>query len=105
LVELLARVLSAQNRKVAILTRGYKRHASEMGDEPSMLSKNLPGVAVVVNPDRIKGAAVAVQAHGADTLLLDDGFQQWRLKKDLEIVTIDAGNPFGNGDDPPRNIA
>jgi tetraacyldisaccharide 4'-kinase len=104
LVELIARSLKDKGRKVAVLTRGYKRRASEMGDEPFMLSGKLPGVAVIVNPDRIKGADEAVKAHGADTLILDDGFQQWRIKKDLEIVTIDAGNPFGNGSMIPRGI-
>lgn len=104
LVELIARALKEKGRKVAILTRGYKRHAAEMGDEPSMLSRKLPGVAVIVNPDRLRGAAEAVRVHGSDTLLLDDGFQQWRLKKNLEIVTIDAGNPFGNGALIPRGI-
>jgi tetraacyldisaccharide 4'-kinase len=75
-----------------------------MGDEPFMLSRKLPGVVVIVNPDRIKGATEAVQAQGADMLLLDDGFQQWHLRKDLDIVTIDAGNPFGNGWMIPRGI-
>jgi tetraacyldisaccharide 4'-kinase len=104
LVELLARFLQSKGRKVAVLTRGYKKQASEMGDEASMLSRKLPGVSIVVNSDRIKGAAEAVKVHGADTLILDDGFQQWQLKKDLEIVTIDASNPFGNGSMIPRGI-
>ncbi|MFA5099395.1 MAG: tetraacyldisaccharide 4'-kinase [Candidatus Omnitrophota bacterium] len=104
LVELLARFLQCKGRKVAVLTRGYKRHMSEMGDEPYMLSQKLPGVEIIVNRDRIRGAAEAVHAHGADTLILDDGLQQWRIRKDMEIVTIDAGNPFGNGSMIPRGI-
>jgi tetraacyldisaccharide 4'-kinase len=111
LVEALARKLKADGRKVAILTRGYKRDpvgqaadASSMGDEPYMLSRNLQGVQVIVNSDRVKSGKEAINARGADTLILDDGFQQWRVKKDLDIVTIDAGNPFGNGCMIPRGI-
>jgi tetraacyldisaccharide 4'-kinase len=115
LVEALANMLKADGRKVAILTRGYKRDlsgkpagqaadASSMGDEPYMLSRKLQGVPVIVNSDRVKAGIEAIKAHGVDTLILDDGFQQWRIKKDLEIVTIDAGNPFGNGCLIPRGI-
>jgi tetraacyldisaccharide 4'-kinase len=69
-----------------------------------MLSRNLPGVPVIVNSDRVKAGIEAIKTHGVDTLILDDGFQQWRIKKDLDIVTIDAGNPFGNGCLIPRGM-
>jgi len=61
-----------------------------------MLQKNLPLVSVVVNKNRIRAAQAAIQDYASDTLILDDGLQQWRIFKDLEIVTLDAGNPFGN---------
>ncbi|MFA5374103.1 MAG: tetraacyldisaccharide 4'-kinase, partial [Candidatus Omnitrophota bacterium] len=59
---------------------------------------------MLVGSDRVKLAAQASSRYGADTLILDDGFQQWRIKKDLEIVTIDATRPFGNRRLLPRGI-
>jgi len=111
LVEYIARYLQTQGRKVAILSRGYGRNTNDerrttndatMGDEPCMLANKLSGVPVIVDADRIRGARKAVSEYGADTVILDDGFQQWRIKKDLEIVTIDSTNPFGNGHLLPR---
>ncbi|MDD5692585.1 MAG: tetraacyldisaccharide 4'-kinase [Candidatus Omnitrophica bacterium] len=101
LVEYLCAKLSSSGKRIAILTRGYKRDASGeglagMGDEPAMLQKELPQVHVLVDKDRVRAGIKAIKEHGADTLLLDDGMQQWRIFKDLEIVTIDAACPFGN---------
>jgi tetraacyldisaccharide 4'-kinase len=107
LAEYIARFLKQEGRAIAILIRGYQanlRSVSVEADEPAMLKKNLPGIAVVVNPDRKQGAIEAKNSFGADTLILDDGFQQWRIKKDLEIVVVDATNPFGNGHLLPRGI-
>jgi tetraacyldisaccharide 4'-kinase len=47
-----------------------------------------------VDPDRVRGAATAVREAGATHLLLDDGFQHWRLARDLDIVTVEAADPF-----------
>lgn len=113
LVELLAKMLVQDGRKVAVLTRGYGRSAAAcrtahcpdalaMGDEPYMLSLKFRDIPVIVNSDRAAAALEAQRTHKADTLILDDGFQQWGLRKDLEIVTIDAMNPFGNGHMIPR---
>ncbi len=114
LVEAIARYLQAKGHKVAILSRGYKRRAivhrpsaidyESMGDEPFMLSRKLGNIPVVVNKNRIQGAKKAIRRFGADTVILDDGLQQWRIKKDLEIVTIDATQPFGNHRLIPRGI-
>lgn len=114
LVEFIARHLKKQGRKVAILSRGYKRKLAgsgtaaadyeNMGDEPYMLSKNLEGIPVIVGSDRISSARKAIKEYGVDTVILDDGFQQWRILKDLEIVAIDATNPFGNHCLLPRGI-
>jgi tetraacyldisaccharide 4'-kinase len=73
-------------------------------DEAAMLQAALPDVPVVVNPDRVKGAQRALLNHPVDIFLLDDGFQQWRIKKDLNVVVIDATKPFGNGALLPRGI-
>jgi tetraacyldisaccharide 4'-kinase len=101
LVEYLSAKLSLAGNKIAVLSRGYKRDsgrpgAQGLGDEPAMLQKKLPLVRVVVDKNRIKAAQAAIRDYTCDTLILDDGLQQWKIFKDLEIVTIDAGNPFGN---------
>ena len=114
LVEYIVRLLSARGNKVAVLSRGYRRKAANyaprstdyetMGDEPYMLKKKFPAVPVIVDPDRVRGALKAIKERGVDTVILDDGFQQWRIKKDLDIVAIDTANPFGNGCVIPRGI-
>jgi tetraacyldisaccharide 4'-kinase len=93
-----------QNCQVAILTRGYKMQEGEMSDEPALLSAQCPGVAVIVNPDRVAGAAEAIRAHGAQVLIMDDGFQHRRLARDLDIVAIDATQPFGFGKMLPAGL-
>lgn len=114
LVEAIARYLQAKGHKVAILSRGYKRRTlssqasddsyENMGDEPFMLSRRLGNIPVIVDKDRVQGAKKAIGRFGADTVILDDGLQQWRIKKDLEVVTIDATQPFGNRRLLPRGI-
>jgi len=111
LVEFISRHLRQQGHKVVILSRGYGGHKLKgfpdyrtMGDEPYMLSRNLVDIPVVVNKDRIRGSKEAIHDFQTDTAILDDGFQQWRIKKDLEIVTVDATNPFGNLRLLPRGI-
>lgn len=114
LVEFIARYLKQEGHKAAVLSRGYKRRISScelpvssyesMGDEPYMLSQNLADLPVLVDSDRLKAAKEAQERYRVDTLILDDAFQQWRLKKDLEIVAIDAANPFGNRHLLPRGI-
>ena len=111
LVAALARTLLSAGARPAILTRGYRRRASQpvllwqerqasweqAGDEPALLARALPDVPIVVDPDRVRGAATAVRETGATHLLLDDGFQHWRLARDLDIVLVDATDPFGGG--------
>lgn len=77
---------------------------SEMaGDEPYMLASNLKDVVVLVDKDRVKSGRYAIQKFGCDTLLLDDGFQYWRLRgRRQDIVLIDRQQPFGNEHLVPR---
>lgn len=101
LVEYLAEKFNAQGRKIAVLSRGYKRDSGKqgapgVGDEPAMLRKKLPFLRVIVDKNRVRAAFKAIRDYAADTLILDDGLQQWRIFKDLEIVAIDTANPFGN---------
>lgn len=112
----LVRDLVRRGRHPAVLTRGYGRSAAEpmvlvgpdplvsaqrAGDEPLELAARLPGVPVVVDPDRVRGGIEAL-TRGADVLVLDDGFQHLRLERDLDVVLVDAGDPWGGGRMPPR---
>jgi tetraacyldisaccharide 4'-kinase len=67
------------------------------GDEPYMLASNLRDVVVLVDKDRVKSGRYAIEKFGCDTLLLDDGFQYWKLAgRRRDIVLIDCQAPFGN---------
>ena len=95
--------LISRNHKCAILTRGYKA-AKDRGpgtqnyaDEVAILAESCPGAKVIVNPDRVAGAAEAIGQFGAKVLIMDDGFQHRRLARDLDIVAVDATQPFGYG--------
>jgi tetraacyldisaccharide 4'-kinase len=73
------------------------------GDEPYMLASNLKDVVVLVDKDRVKSGRYAIENFGCDTLLLDDGFQYWRLAgRRHDIVLIDCQQPFGNEHIMPR---
>jgi tetraacyldisaccharide 4'-kinase len=74
------------------------------GDEPHMLARNLKGVPIVVDKDRIKAGRYAIKHFGADVLILDDGYQYLRLRSTLRVVLIDKSNPFGNHRLIPRGI-
>ncbi len=73
------------------------------GDEPYMLASNLKDVVVLVDKDRVKSGRYAIEKFGCDTLLLDDGFQYWKLRgRRRDIVLIDCQQPFGNEHLLPR---
>ena len=78
--------------------------SEEAGDEPFMLARNLPGVVVLVDKNRVKAGAFAIKKFGCDTLVLDDGFQYLPLKGSLNLLLVDKTNPFGNGHLLPRGI-
>jgi tetraacyldisaccharide 4'-kinase len=78
--------------------------SEEAGDEPYMLARNLPGVIVLVDKNRVKSGAYAIKRFGCDTLVLDDGFQYLPLKGRLNLLLVDKTNPFGNGHLLPRGI-
>jgi tetraacyldisaccharide 4'-kinase len=103
-VEWLARMLHAAGRRPAVLTRGYGRadvtdgalvvsdgaricaDLASAGDEPMMLARNLPGVVVIVSPDRYLGGRLAERHFGCDVHLLDDGFQHLQLARDIDLL-------------------
>ena len=74
------------------------------GDEPFMLARNLPGVLVLVDKNRVKAGMYAIKKFGCDTLVLDDGFQYLPLKGRLNLLLVDKTNPFGNGHLLPRGF-
>ena len=78
--------------------------SEQAGDEPYMLARNLPGVVVLVDKNRVKAGAYAIKRFGCDTLVLDDGFQYLPLKGRLNLLLVDKTNPFGNGRLLPRGI-
>lgn len=85
------------------------------GDEPYMLASNLRDVVVLVDKDRVKAGRYAIEKFGCDTLLLDDGFQYWKLRgRRRDIVLIDFQQPFGVNErllprgtlrEPPSHLA
>lgn len=74
------------------------------GDEPYMLARNLPGVVVLCDKNRVKAGSYAIRHFGCDTLILDDGFQYLPLKGRLNLLLVDTTNPFGNQHLLPRGI-
>lgn len=87
-----------------IASDGKKRYLSPLyaGDEPYMLARNLDGVAVLVDKDRVKSGVFAIEQLGCNTLILDDGMQYLKLRHELDIVLVDCGFPFGTGALLPR---
>ncbi len=91
------RHMQKRQLRCAILTRGYKTQKGELSDEPALLAAQCGDMPVIVNPDRVAGAAVAMRDHAAEVLIMDDGFQHRRLARDLDVIAIDATLPFGYG--------
>jgi tetraacyldisaccharide 4'-kinase len=97
----------------AILSRGYKRKDAgiamvpsmgeslqgvlRFGDEPVLMAHKARPASVWVGKDRWSSGNLAIQRSGANALILDDGFQHLALKRDLDLVLLDALSPFANG--------
>ena len=112
----IAKYLQNEGVQVGVLLRGYgreDRHSilvvsdgkqiltslTASGDEAEMIARKLPGVPVVVGGDRYTAGLEVIQLwkHTNGVLILDDGFQQRQLGRDLDILTIDSTQPFGTG--------
>jgi tetraacyldisaccharide 4'-kinase len=102
MVEWIARQLRQQQVRVAILSRGYGAEHGGQNDEALELELALPDVPHLQHADRAASAAVAVDELASQLLLLDDGFQHRRLARDLDVVLLDASEPFGFGYLLPR---
>jgi tetraacyldisaccharide 4'-kinase len=112
-------LLSKHGKRVAIISRGYKRHTKgfllvsngkeilasveDSGDEAQMFAELLPNAIVIVDEDRVHGANKAKEL-GAEVIVLDDGYQHLRLKRDLNILLDDGSSspviPFGRSREP-----
>ncbi len=107
-VEYIARLMPAAGKWPGIVSRGYGRterlsevvlvsdgsqllaSVAEGGDEPVLLAKSLPGIAVAVASERYRACEYLVERSLCDCVLLDDGFQHWSLARDADIVLVDA---------------
>lgn len=115
----LAELLKRLDRKVVILSRGYKGKAekkgglvsdgrkvfmtpAQAGDEPFMMAGILRDVPIFVGSNRFENGRIAMEKFQPDVILLDDGFQHIQLKRDIDLVLLDHANPFGNGRLLPR---
>ncbi len=76
---------------------GVRLSAQEGGDEPQLLARSLPGVPVLIGRKRVLSARLAHAEFGATVCVMDDGFQYWKMRKDLELLLLDAQLPFGPG--------
>lgn len=117
----LARLLRDRGWRPAVLLRGYGRTGgagllvassgqgllvppAEAGDEASLLAQALPGVPIILGADRVWAATLALSNYGADLCILDDGYQHLRLRRDLDILLVDAQSPLGGGALLPRGL-
>ena len=101
-VEMILRMLIAQWKQPAVLSRGYKRKskgfqivphdgsALQFGDEPVQIARKFPDITVAVDKDRIHGCE---ELRGAGVIVLDDAFQYRRLRPTLSIVLVDYNHP------------
>lgn len=122
LIKFLAEYLSKKGEEVCIISRGYKRRdeskrvlvsnkkiivatLEEAGDEPFELANGLIGKCIVIaDRDRVGAADWAARNFGISVFLLDDAFQHRKAARDLDIVLLDATNPFGNMRTLPAGI-
>lgn len=114
LVALVAEILDETGETVGVLSRGYGRensrrrvlvsdgekilvNARQAGDEPFELAQKLLGKAIIIaDANRVAAGVWAREKFGITAFVLDDAFQHRRVKRDINLVTIDATNPFGN---------
>jgi tetraacyldisaccharide 4'-kinase len=113
MVAYLARWFMERGKRVTVLSRGYggSRQGeisivsdggsilltpAEAGDEPYLLACSVPGLSLVIGADRYRAGLLALERLDPDILILDDGFQHQRLKRDLNLLLLDCGKPFGN---------
>ncbi|WP_291315384.1 tetraacyldisaccharide 4'-kinase [Desulfuromonas sp.] len=120
-VDFLVKRFLAAGKQVAVVSRGYGGSGTEgvgvvsagqgpllsprvCGDEPFLLARRNPLALVFIAPRRAEGIRLAVEKYGAEIIVLDDGFQHLAVRRDLDIVLLDASRPLGNGHVLPAGI-
>jgi tetraacyldisaccharide 4'-kinase len=104
MVEWLAKWFRQRGVRIALISRGYGAAAGARNDEALELEQKLPDVPHLQNPDRVAAAETAIEEFESQLLLLDDAFQHRRIHRDLDLVMIDALEPFGYGHLLPRGL-
>lgn len=102
LAEWIARRLAGVGVQLAVISRGYGARPGQPNDEALELARKLPGVLQLQNPDRVAAARQIIAGSRCQAILLDDAFQHRRIARDLDIVLLDALEPFGFGHVFPR---
>lgn len=109
----LADWVRAHGARPGLLSRGYRAlqssaanspAAAAVNDEKLVLDRLCPTLVHLQHPVRYQSAQTAIQQHGCDLLLLDDGFQHRQLHRDLDLVLLDALAPWGYGHLLPRGL-
>ncbi|MDQ3439562.1 MAG: tetraacyldisaccharide 4'-kinase, partial [Planctomycetota bacterium] len=104
-VRWLAEQLIARGRHPAVLLRGYRQRGAAFSDEQQLMESYLRDVPIVANPDRRAGVTMAIERQpGTDLILLDDAFQHRKVARDVDLVLINAADPFGFGHVHPRGL-
>lgn len=125
-VEYLARLCQKLGKKVAVVSRGYKRktkgmfvvsdgetifgNASDCGDEPLQLARAISGTVIIVDENRVRAAEYAQKNFFVEVIILDDGFQHRKIERSMDIVIIDAQQqdsmilPAGRRREPWRSL-
>ncbi len=102
--------LISRGMNAAVAARGYKREGNDdiiitgdsriawedCGDEPMVMARSVPGLKVYISSDKTSAATDAARA-GHDPIIIDDGFQHRKLKRDIDIVCLDGSDPLGGG--------
>lgn len=104
MVAWIARWYGERGRQVTLISRGYGAEAGSRNDEALELELRLPGVPHLQNPDRVVAARTAIEKYDCQLIVLDDAFQHRRIHRDLDIVLIDALEPFGYEHLLPRGL-
>ncbi|MDR0870562.1 MAG: tetraacyldisaccharide 4'-kinase [Planctomycetaceae bacterium] len=95
LVAYLAELVQFYGKRPGIISRGYKKSSDDGNDEFQELALRLDGVPHIQNPNRLAAAEELTRQNNADVLILDDAFQHRRIARNVDIVLLDASEPFG----------
>jgi tetraacyldisaccharide 4'-kinase len=104
MVAFLCKWFRQQGVRVTIVSRGYRADADGTNDEAKELEIQLPDVPHLQNARRHQAASIANEEFASQLVVLDDGFQHRQLHRDLDIVLLDATNPFGYNQLLPRGL-